>query len=96
MFKGVKNYQAYLVKRVDYEKNYDKDEHIGLKILKTDESNITEELNIYLLKNLKTGEYNFKCIVVENTNDKYTKQVKSRDVILIKDFLFFISVFMKN
>ena len=81
----LKNYQAHLVKRVDYEKNYDKDEHIGLKILKTDESNITEELNIYVLKNLKTGEYNFKCILIKNNtssniNRKYSKQTEILDV----------------
>jgi len=81
----LKNYQAHLVKRVDYEKNYDKDEHIGLKILKTNESNITEELNIYVLKNLKTDEYNFKCILIKNNtssniNRKFSKQTEILDV----------------
>jgi hypothetical protein len=64
-----KYYQAHIVKKTIFDDTYDKNKYIGQKIIRTDNL-FTEELNIYLVRNLETRFLETFCVLCLN-NTKY-------------------------
>lgn len=82
---SLKNGQSHKVRRAVFESDYDREHFVGQKILKSSDTNVCEELNVFVVRNLKTREINFFCIMCSydtniNINRKYTnsemKEVK--------------------
>jgi hypothetical protein len=59
----LQNGQAHKVKKEEFETNYDTDHFIGQKILKSSDTHMNEELNIFVVRNLKTKELSFFCVM---------------------------------
>jgi hypothetical protein len=96
MCSNEKLYQAHIVKKEIYHKNYDKTKFIGQKILKTDNSNYNTELNIFVMKNLITKQFNFVCFLLINNTNKDINRKLSKDNTIYKADISIIDSFKDN
>lgn len=64
-YSSLKNGQSHIVERREFEERYDKSKYIGQKILETNDR-YNEELNIYVVRDLRTRELKYECVMVRN------------------------------
>lgn len=76
--------QAQKIKRNIYEKEIDKSKFIGQKILRSSKSNLNNELNIVVIKDITKDKYHFIYINVENnTSSNINRKLSSHNKINI-------------
>ena len=87
-----KLYNPKIVNIVTYNKKYCPDKHVRQKVLRTSK-NITEELNIFVVRNLNTNELYLNGVMCINNTKHHINRKKSKcsynkiDVSILKDKL---------
>lgn len=89
-------YEAHIVDKNLFEMNYDKTKYIGQKLLKSNNSNINEELNIFVLRDLITKDLHFVCYMLQNNTDKHVNRKLSRDNKIYKTDINILGTFKDN
>ena len=85
-------YEAHIQNKIVFQNDYNKKYFIGQKILYTN-SNINEELNIFVIRNLNTRKLNFYCVMNYNNyniniNRKFNKtnnKPQKVDISILED-----------